>query len=294
MGAGPPAARPVGMPKRPRTENAAAATADVAQSFFGEQQDILPPRMHPLVGGQPAHVQQQPQAQQQGGQGASAEAIQQLQAWAQPPEAQPGMSAQASQLLAQLAAAAQQGGTSLDAAFRGDRGALERAVQAQLKARSAQRQGGDSAAAAAAQQLADDALAVALAGVSQHRQPPLVAAAGEAEDVVMAEAGPLLQEQQTAAAVAMQGAEEAASPEQPAAERATGTPEEAAKKLVDEVAAEKAGELAETPDRATEQATAVVKGSAAADMQLDTPLKMDEDIPAAAARDRPDSATIAP
>ena len=182
----------------------------------------------------------------------------------------------------------------LDAAFRSDRGALERAVQAQLAANAAQRSNRDGTAAAAAQQLADDALALALSGVAQHKQQQPVLAAGEAAAEAGAQVGLLQQEQQTGAATSMRGADgAAASREQPA--EATGSPEEAARKAVEGAAAETASALAETPDRAPEQATAAAKGgNAAADLQLDTPLKLDEDIPAAAARDRPDSANIAP
>lgn len=57
---------------------------------------------------------------------------------------------------------------------------------------------------------------------------------------------------------------------------AKGTPDETAK----------AGGKPSLPAGACE-------GSAPADMQLDTPLKLDEDVPASAARDRPDSATLA-
>ena len=119
----------------------------------------------------------------------------------------------------------------------------------------------------------------------QQQQQQLHEASGAVPmDVDAAQAGPVEQQQQEAIP-AKEGSETIAAHEDLPAE---GTPDETAKE------GGKPSLLVETPDREPDQAAGGAgKGNAAADLQLETPLKLDEDIPAAAARDRPDSAGLA-
>ena len=205
---------PAEVPKRPRTESAAAASANAAL-YLLDTQEVSPGLIGPLAGS----LQQPQQLQQQQGEA--------------------------------IASGAAMNGFHAD-----DPEAVRRAVLARLAAQ----QDGSSC-------------------MQQQPGPPAVD-----EAVPMDVDEPAAAEQQVLPGEGG-SASEAAQPELLAAE---GTPDEASKE------GGKPCALAETPDRAPDQAAAdACKGNAPADLQLETPLKMDENTPAAAARDRPDSAQLA-
>ena len=219
------------VPKRPRTESAAAACANAAQ-YLLDTQEVSPGLVGPLADS----------LQQQRETGAAA-------------AGQQGVEVETS-------------GEAMNGLHASDPEAVGRAVLARL----------------AAQHSGSPVQQASLTPGQQQQQ--LHEASGAVPmDVDAAQAGPVEQQQQQEAMPAKEGSETIAAHEELPAE---GTPDETAKE------GGKPSLLVETPDREPDQAAGGAgKGNAAADLQLETPLKLDEDIPAAAARDRPDSAGLA-